>query len=79
MRHCLAERYERSDRGGLGDEARRMRGAGDGLARLVQVVYVPADETSLLLFEAESADAIGEVARRAGLAVDRISEALVQG
>ena len=44
--------------------------------RLVHSIFLPEDETSLLLFEATSADIVRETARGAGLSVDRIVEAL---
>ncbi len=42
--------------------------------RLVRSIFVPADETCLLLFEATSIDAVREAARRAALTFEHISE-----
>jgi hypothetical protein len=50
--------------------------AGEGIpVRLVRSIFVPEDETCLLLVEAPTADAVREVARRAGLAFERITRA----
>jgi Protein of unknown function (DUF4242) len=45
--------------------------------RLVRSVFVPEDESCFYLFRAASADAVLEAARRAGLRVDRLLEAVV--
>jgi Protein of unknown function (DUF4242) len=51
--------------------------ARDGLAvRYLRTTLLPADETCLHLFEAPSAALLEAVAARAGLACDRIVEAL---
>jgi Protein of unknown function (DUF4242) len=51
--------------------------AREGIAvRHVRTTLVPADETCLHLFEAPSAAVMGAAAARAGLACDRIVEAL---
>ena len=44
--------------------------------RLVRSIFLPEDETSLLLFEAASAEIVRETARNAGLSIDRIAEAI---
>ena len=44
--------------------------------RFVRSTLVPSDEIGLLVFEAESADAVREVARRAAIAYERIVEAV---
>jgi len=44
--------------------------------RYVHSIFVPADETCLLLFEAGSVDAVREAARRAGLETGRLTEAV---
>jgi hypothetical protein len=57
----------------------RSRSAAEALARVgvavrcVRSVYVPEDKTCLLVFEAESPDAVERAARRAGLA-ERVVE-----
>jgi len=42
--------------------------------RLLQSIFVPADETCLLLFEAASIEAVRETARRAGLSFEHVVE-----
>jgi hypothetical protein len=42
--------------------------------RHVLAVFIPQDETCLLLYQAASAEAVQEAARRAALRVDRIVE-----
>lgn len=44
--------------------------------RLLRSTFVPSDELGLLAFEAESADAVGELAARAAITVERIVEAI---
>jgi hypothetical protein len=46
--------------------------------RFLRSIFVPADETWFLLFEADSAAAVREAARRAGLAVERVAEAVLE-
>ena len=43
--------------------------------RLVRSIFMPEDETCLLLVEAPTGDAVREVARRAGLTFERIARA----
>jgi hypothetical protein len=43
--------------------------------RCLRSIFLPADETCLLLYEAGSADAVREAASRAALPFERISEA----
>lgn len=45
------------------------------VVRYVRSIHVPDDETCLLLYEAESIEAVDAAARRAGLVVDRIAVA----
>jgi hypothetical protein len=44
--------------------------------RYVRSTFLPSDEVGYLVFEAESADAVGEVASRAAIAYERIVEAI---
>jgi hypothetical protein len=49
--------------------------AREGVAvRWVRSVYVPEDETGLLVFEARTPDAVDHAGRRAGLTYERIVE-----
>ena len=56
------------DRGG----ARRWTRSGQAI-RYVRSIFIPDDEVCLLLFEAGSAEIVGEAARRAGLDPERIT------
>lgn len=50
--------------------------AGEGIpVRLVRSIFVPEDETCLLLVEAPTGDVVREVAGRAGLTFERIARA----
>jgi hypothetical protein len=42
----------------------------------LELLYLPDDETCFLVFEAASADAVGEVCRRAGIGSARIVPAV---
>lgn len=44
--------------------------------RFLRSIFVPEDETCFHLYEAPSADAVREVARRVGLPVERVTEAV---
>lgn len=46
--------------------------------RLLRSIFVREDETCLFLYEAVSADAVREVARRAALPYERITEATAE-
>jgi hypothetical protein len=60
----------------------RLRAAAEELTvegtavRHVRSTFLPTDELFLHLMEAESAEAAGEAARRAGIAPERIAEAV---
>jgi hypothetical protein len=67
-----------------GEEAadERLRAAAGSLAaegssvRMLRSILVPEDETLLVLVEAEGDEAVSEAARRAGLRIDRLTEAI---
>lgn len=46
--------------------------------RYVRGVLIPDDETCLLIVESGSAEAVRTAARRAGIAFDRVAEALTE-
>ncbi len=82
----LAELYlPRLRAGELDDAAARARAAAaamrrDGTpVRYVRSLFVPEDETCFFLFEAPSAEAVAEASRRAGIAVERVVEAVQVG
>jgi hypothetical protein len=84
MTKYLAELYlPRSGSDGLHDAARRARTAAKELTaegtavRYLRSIFVPQDETYFLLYEAESADAVAEASARAGIAVERIVDAVL--
>lgn len=78
----LVELYvSRHDLASVGRGVDRARQAAAELARegtavrYVRSIFVPDDETCLLLYEAESIAAVDAAARRAGLVFDRITTA----
>jgi Protein of unknown function (DUF4242) len=82
MTEYLLEVYAaRTDGRAVEDAAGRARAAADALAaegprvRYVRAIFVPEDETCFYVYEADSVGTVHEVARRAGLAVDRVVEA----
>jgi uncharacterized protein DUF4242 len=83
VRAYIAESYlPRIRRGDLADATRRAQRAAEELAaegqavRHLHTTFVPEDEVCLHVFEATSAQAVGEVMRKAALAADRIVEAV---
>jgi hypothetical protein len=83
MAEYLVELYvSRGDRVAVDGCAVRCRAAAEALthegspARYVRSIFVPEDETCFFLLEADSADAVREVMRRAGLESGRIAEAV---
>jgi len=46
--------------------------------RLLRSIYVPEDETCLLLYEAESIVVVREAARRGGLPFERVVQAVAE-
>ena len=81
MAEFLIEVYAARDSRALRAAARRARAAADSLAsegpevRYLRSIFVPEDETCFYVYEADSAGTVREVARRAGIAVDRLVEA----
>jgi len=79
----LVELYvPRSDAGAVERDANEAERAARELARdgtpirYLHSIFVPEDETCLLLFEAASLDDVREAARRAGLVSGRLIEAV---
>jgi hypothetical protein len=66
----------------LADVARRARAGADRateggpLVRFVQAVFVPADESCFVLYQADSAADVTAAGTRAGLAFDRVAAAV---
>jgi hypothetical protein len=84
MGEFMLELYiPRSDRDAVLDRAARAstcakQVARDGAAvRLSLVIFVPEDETCLLVYEAASVDSVRRCAQLAGLPVEHIVEAIV--
>ena len=76
MPSYLVESY--ATEGGVESDRERARLAaelGTGV-RYVRTTFLPGDETILHLFEATSAEALGQAARNAALQYDRIVEAI---
>ena len=83
MPNYLIDAYlPRSRAGELSELIARLRAAAQELTaegtrvRYVRSSFLPADELFLHLIEAESAEAAGEASRRAGMAPERIVEAV---
>jgi hypothetical protein len=81
MPEFLIELYaSRTDAAGVERDAHRARLAAEQLTRAgtpvryLRSMFLPLDETCLLLYEAASADAVRAAARRAALPVDRVTE-----
>ena len=81
MAHYLVEAYtSKSGQGDLGSLVARARRASarmrrDGIeVRYLRPILVPEDEICFHLFEAPSAEAVGEASRRAELVYERIVE-----
>ncbi|HST24583.1 MAG TPA: hypothetical protein VLJ76_01185 [Gaiellaceae bacterium] len=86
MPEYLVELYvSRTDAGPLAEWIETARRAAEELSRQgtrvlqLRSIFVPEDETCLLLYEASSADAVHEVARRAQLSFERLSAVVVSG
>jgi hypothetical protein len=83
MAEYLVELYvSRGDPCAVATAAERARVAVEELTeegtcvRYVRAIFVPEDETCFFLYEADSAEAGREAARRAGLGSERVTEAL---
>jgi len=83
MPNYLVDGYlPRSRSGELAELIARLRAAAERLSaegapvRHVRSSFLPADELCLHLIEAESPEAAGEATRRAGMAPERIVEAV---
>jgi hypothetical protein len=83
MKEYLVELYVScAERDGVGRRAKRAQRAALELTagtpvRFVRSIFVPTDETCLLLFEAPSIDAVREAAHRAELPFDHVAETAV--
>ena len=81
MPEFLVEFYVSRQDAGAVERAERARLSADALTRegtpvrYLRAILVPEDETCFLLFEAGSADAVREAAKRAALPFERITEA----
>ena len=79
MTAFLLEMYVPAGDGAAGERLRAavrdLAGEGRSVHALRSIV-VPEDETWLLLVEADGVDAVCEATRRAGLRVDRMTEAI---
>lgn len=80
MAQFLLELYvSRSDEAAVDRDAEQARLAAEQLTlegtpvHYVRSIFVPEDETCFQLYEAASAEAVGEAARRAGLRFDRVA------
>ncbi len=83
MVEFLVELYiSQADSEAVARGANKARQAAEELTRqgtrvhYLQSIFVPEDETCFVLFEAISADAVQEAARRAALSFERVSEAV---
>ena len=86
MPEYLVELYvSRADAGPFRRRVEKARMIAEELSRRgtpvlqVRSIFLPEDETCLLLYEAVSVDAVREVARRAALSFDRLTEAADSG
>ena len=85
MAEFVVELYvSRTDVAGVERGAQRARLAAEQLTRAgtpvryLRSMFVPQDETCLVLFEAASADAVRTAARRAALVFDRVVEVVAE-
>ena len=83
MEQYLVELYlPRRDEAALADAAVRARAASEQLTsegrqvRYLRTIFVPQDEICFHLYEAQAADAVGEVSLRAEIEYERIVRAI---
>ncbi len=82
MREYLVELYVPRSGGEPLEAARRAGSSAREMSRegrrvqYVRSIFVPEDETCFLLFEAASAELVGEASRRAAIEYERIVEAI---
>jgi hypothetical protein len=83
MTEFVVELYvARADAGTVAHGAARARLAADELARqgtavrYLNSIFVPEDETCFFLYEGESAEAVRDAARLAGLSFEHVAEAV---
>jgi Protein of unknown function (DUF4242) len=83
MPEYLLELYvARADAAAVEQGAARVRRAAEDYSRegtpvrYLRSIYVPDDETCFLIFEAPSAEAVREVARRAPLSFEHVAAAI---
>ena len=81
MTEFLVELYvSGTDRTAVASSAQRAQHAAVELTaagtpvRFVRSIFVPADETCLFLYEAESIEAVRDAAHRAGISFDHLAE-----
>jgi hypothetical protein len=81
-RSFVVEVYAPCNREGLSEKVARARAAARAMSlqgtpvRYRRSIVIPADETSFHVFAGPSAEAVGEVCRRAALEYTRIVEAM---
>jgi hypothetical protein len=76
MAQYLVERYVSAAEGAARLDALRLLAAKTQV-RVLRSIYLPEDETSLILLEAPSADIVEGLMRQAGVTFDRIAEAAI--
>jgi hypothetical protein len=86
MAGFLVELYvARHDRDIVERHVEQARAAAEELARegvavrCLRSIFLPEDETCLLLYDAARAEDVAEAARRAGVSYERIVEAVIGG
>ena len=85
MVEFLLEVYvSRRDRAAVEESTRRARRAAEQLSRegapvrFLRSLFVPDEETCFYLYDADSAERVGEAARRAGLPSERVVTAVIE-